>query len=103
MVLLDKNQTLQPPEGYTLRAVAADGAYLRATYDKTLRPHVVSKVVVYLNDQGREVARSIDETDYSAFAPKPEPPPAPRRFRFRNGFLIALQGLQEMLKCLSKS
>lgn len=55
MIVLDKNQLLQPPSGYMLRGVAAEGSYLRLEYTLNARPTEI--VDIYLNDQGREVLR----------------------------------------------
>jgi hypothetical protein len=108
MNILDKNQTLQPPDGFgDPVSVVADGAYLRVEYRqnifKTATRTIIGKNVVniFLNDQGREVARSVERKDYSlllaALAPKKKVSVS-RRFRFKNGFLIVLEGLQEMFR-----
>lgn len=94
--IIDKNQTLQPPEGYELKGTKAEGSYLRLYYRKFLSGGE-STIMVYLTDQGREIARTIEDYYYEI----PEEAPAPvipvgRWFRFKNGFLIALMGLQEM-------
>lgn len=104
MRFLDKNQTLVSPESYLFRSAAADGAYLRLTYYQSVYKAETTTVigeniiVIYLNDMGREVGRSVASYRW------PEPiikiVPAPRKFRFRNGFLIARRGIWEMLKCL---
>ena len=52
MILKDKNETLQPPEGGAVHSVSAEGSYLRVRY---ALPD--SFTDVYLNDQGREVLR----------------------------------------------
>jgi hypothetical protein len=70
MTFKDKNQTFQPPEGKFVSA-RAEGAYLKLEYQQS-----DTTAMVYLNDQGREVARCI-------FVPiKPLPvvtkPPIPR-------------------------
>ena len=97
----DKNQTLVPPEGYTFRNVETDGAYMRLTYNQavykpdTLQVIGENVVTIYLNDQGREVGRTVGSVRYEFKEPKVL---APRRFRIWNGFLLALQGIQEMFK-----
>jgi hypothetical protein len=111
MRFLDKNQTLEPPEGYKFRSTDVDGAYLRLTYYQsvyqtgTLLVIGENVIVVYLNDMGREVGRSTASYRW----PQPDPLPVEAAFsrqwqfrllRFKNGFLIVLQGLQEMIKCL---
>ena len=97
----DKNQTLVPPEGYTFRNAETDGAYMRLTYNQavykpdTLQVIGENVVTIYLNDQGREVGRTVGSVRYEFKEPKVL---APRRFRIWNGFLLALQGIQEMFK-----
>lgn len=102
MILADKNQTLVPPEGFTFRDVTVNGAYLQVLYTQSFLANPLQlgehRVMIYLNDMGREVARSID----TIFAPpvkEDEPASVGRWFRLKNGFLIVLQGLQEMI-CL---
>ena len=97
----DKNQTLVPPEGYTFRNAETDGAYMRLTYNQavykpdTLQVIGENVVTLYLNDQGREVGRTVGSVRYEFKEPKVL---AARRFRIWNGFLLALQGIQEMFK-----
>ena len=97
----DKNQTLVPPEGYTFRNAETDGAYMRLTYNQavyktdTLQVIGENVVTIYLNDQGREVGRTVGSVRYEFKEPKVL---APRRFRIWSGFLLALQGIQEMFK-----
>lgn len=110
MIIYDKNQTLEPPEGYLSESLVADGAYLCATYRQVVfksgttvvRGHNV--VTIYLNDMGREVARSVAKV----YRPEPsfEPKvfvPAAARFRLRNGWLLISEGIREVIKCLKKS
>ena len=52
MILRDKNETLKPPAGGEVCGVFAEGSYLRVRYSL---PDMLTDV--YLNDQGREVAR----------------------------------------------
>jgi hypothetical protein len=106
MLLTDKNQSWQPPEGYQLQSVGPEGAYLCVKYSKRQdKPGwtVANIVTVYLNDQGREVART--EAPIQWPIPKPEiiPTPVARRFRIKNGFLIMMHGIQEMMRCLRNS
>ena len=106
----DKNQTLVPPEGYTFRNVETDGAYMRLTYNQAVykpvklfeRPQVIGEnvVTIYLNDQGREVGRTVGFVRYEVKEPKVLAP-MPRRFRLKNAILIVLSGLQEIFKCLN--
>ena len=103
----DKNQTLVPPDGYIFRNAETDGAYMRLTYNRAVykpvklfeRPQVIGEnvVTIYLNDQGREVGRTVGSVRYQIEEPKVLAP-MPRRFRIWNGFLLALQGIQEMFK-----
>jgi hypothetical protein len=96
MRFIDKNQTLDAPKDFKVRHVRAEGAYLRVEYGRRF-PDGDDIAVLYLNDMGREVARIVT-TVY--LPPMPPAPPAPvgRKFRIKNGFLIALQGLQEMFQ-----
>ena len=94
MRFLDKNQTLEPPEGYVFRSAETDGAYLRLTYFQTVYKSGTLQVIgenivrVYLNDMGREVGRSI--ASYRWPEPVVHIVPAPRKFRFKNGFLMGI-------------
>ena len=72
MVLDDKNKSWFPPEGYLLTNISADGALTRIEYRRLLSD-AVSIVGVYVNDQGREVMRTIDVDDLY-IAPTPRPP-----------------------------
>jgi len=101
----DKNQTLVPPENYTFRNAASDGAYLKLTYGQSVYKKGALTVIgenivtIYLNDQGREVGRCIGSVRYDFKEPKVLP--ASRKFRFKNGCLIIQHGIQELLKCLN--
>ena len=108
MLVKDKNQTLQEPEGFALEDVQAVGSYLRLAYwlDKYRSQEgcwEYCTVVVYLNDQGREVLRTTDWRKEPHVAQKFPPIPVPRWIQFQNGFSLALEGLKEMTKCLRKS
>ena len=101
MEVHDKNETLQPPAEFQFLSVRAAGAYLQLEYGKKIEGGL-RRVVIYLNDMGREVLRTTDVV----WPPKP-PVATPIKsvgawFKFRNGFLIALQGLREMSICLKK-
>lgn len=61
MNLIDKNQTLLPPEGYEFTGLSAEGAYLRLEY-RRIGADKVSTVTIYLNDWGREVVRSVNDS-----------------------------------------
>lgn len=111
MTFLDKNQTLQAPADYVLDSVVADGGYIRLDYRqnifKTGTETVIATntVTIFLNDQGREVGRRLERRDFSfmlAALAKPEPKPVSRWFRIKNGFLIALSGIEEIFRCLKK-
>ena len=107
MLLRDMNQNWTPPDGFVFQDVTASGAYLQVRYTQSFAATPIFRqgqhqVVIYVNDMGREVMRTTD----TLLAPpireeEPEPLPVGRRFRFKNGFLIVLQGLEEMIKCLS--
>ena len=64
MVLIDKNQSWKAPEGYRFASLAVEGAFLIAHYTQdvfnaeTAIFERINYVDVYLNDQGREVART---------------------------------------------
>lgn len=102
----DKNQTLVPPAGYTFRNAETDGAFMRLTYFqsvyKTGTQTVIGEnvVTIYVNDMGREVGRTIGSWRKPLHDVQVVPAPVGRGFRFKNGFLLALQGLWEMIKCL---
>lgn len=64
MEVIDKNQTLEPPEGYVPQEVVAEGAYLRLKYIKLewTKSHLITHMIVlFLNDQGREVLRTYNK------------------------------------------
>jgi hypothetical protein len=105
MILHDMNQSWTHPEGYTFYGVVAEGAFLRAEYRQRVFKtgtiiHLGTNVVmVYLNDQGREVART--RTWRKSPPRMVEPLPQKyvrRRFRIWNGILIMLEGIQEMFR-----
>jgi hypothetical protein len=100
----DKNQTLVPPKDYVFRNAETDGAYMKLTYFQSVYKPATTTIIgenvatVYLNDQGREVGRCIGSARWPVETPVIVA--APRKFRFKNGFLLALHGIGEMLKCL---
>lgn len=102
----DKNRTLEPPEGYAFKNAETDGAYMRLTYIQDVFKPATRQVIgenvvtIYLNDTGREVGRTYGGVRYKFHEPRVLGP-APRKFRFKNGCLIVLQGLQEILRCLN--
>lgn len=83
MKIVDTNKWLNPPEGFGDPIdVRADGAYLRAEYNRTeywdadcIHKRARTIVVIYLNDSGREVLRTTDDAEWEK--PKPEPPAPP--------------------------
>ena len=97
--LSDKNETLQPPAGYFLHAVDAQGAYLRVEYRVTTAVQE-GTVVIYLNEMGREVLR----TRQVIAAPKNIKPVVvlTRWMKFKNGFFMMLIGIEEMFTCRRK-
>lgn len=113
MDLKDKNQWLQPPENYSLASVTAQGAYLVVAYTR-VDAGLGHRIQIYLNTDGREVLRTIEEFESRpvedsplvnvslvGFSKPAEPRPAvARRFRLAAGFWLALEGLKEMVKCL---
>ena len=75
--------------------------FKRSTTAKSLG---YNNINIYLNDQGREVVRTSE--------PRYWPPlvdsavvliPVCRWFRFRNGWLFVLQGLEELILCRMRS
>jgi hypothetical protein len=117
MNIVDINGWLKPSEGYQIDSVRAEGAYLRVEY-KHMHPvdsdpdsFIWDREVIYLNDTGREVARTQTEVRlpkeirFPISQPTPESPAVlsvGAWFRFKNGFLILLEGLKEMIQCRSK-
>jgi hypothetical protein len=99
MKVTDKNETLQPPKGFEAYDVRADGAYLRLEYSQTKYvPDPTDKcmgqrmdgwttVVIYLNDQGREVLRT--EVYTRMALPLPDAIPKPWYFKFADMILDA--------------
>ena len=105
MILHDMNQSWTPPAGYSFAFAVAHGSYLSVVYHQTAdteTQHVRNIVEIFLNDMGREVMRTEDTATWPIVKPKPDALPVGRWFRFKNGFYIALQGLQEMTRCLKK-
>lgn len=109
ITLYDMNQSWAAPEGFDFVSVKPDGAYLLVTYmyhqdgDQIVRGGM-RIVTIYLESHGREVMRTVEEIlDPIDEERKPEPPPVGARFKFWNGFLLALLGIQEMATCLKKS
>jgi hypothetical protein len=105
MRLFDKNETLQPPEGYEIVALSAEGSYLRVEYRRqvarTSKFQSWSTVVVFLNDYGREVVRTEDTVEEKF----PEPhvvAPLTAAMQFKNGLFLILAGISEVIACLKK-
>lgn len=108
ITLYDVNQSWQAPEGFNFVGVKPKGSYLIVTFARRYECDAVVRgslkvVKVYLETQGREVMRTVEEFLDPAVPPKlPDSKPISVRFKFWNGFLIVLQGLQEMSKCRKK-
>lgn len=105
MKLWDKNETLQPPEGYEIVALSAEGSYLRVEYcrqlARTKKFQSYSTILVYLNDMGREVVRTEDIREEKF----PEPhavAPLTTGMRFKNGLYLILAGINEVISCHKK-
>jgi hypothetical protein len=70
MTLIDMNHTWTPPEGHTFLEASVRGAYILVTFHQdTFFPNSTevngfNRIVVYLNDQGREVLRVCNGTRY---------------------------------------
>ena len=58
MELTDKNRTLEPPKGASLHAVHTDGGFIVLTYENMDEKQTIR---VVLNDQGREVIRTVGD------------------------------------------
>lgn len=71
MKLTDMNETLVPPEKYNLDTAYTEGSYLVLRYTQTQENGFTSHVIIFLNDQGREVIRTED------WMPPEAPTPAP--------------------------
>ena len=110
MRVIDKNETLQSPEGYEIVALSAEGSYLRVEYRRELNRKVkngltssvtTSTVVIFLNDFGREVARTENTTEM--YLPEPhEEAPLTAKMQFKNGLYLILAGISEVMSCLKK-
>jgi hypothetical protein len=62
MNVADINKHLKIPDGYKVTHLCAEGSFLRVEC-RRLSDDSVSVVDIYLNDMGREVARSAEEID----------------------------------------
>ena len=107
ITLQDMNQSWMPPIGFDFCNIEPKGSYLVLTYTRRWAGTEIIRggantTTIYLNDQGREVSRTIQEFLDSVAQPVPKTKPVAARFKFWNGFLIVLQGLQEMGKCLKQ-
>ena len=107
MIFQDMNRSWNPPENYVFTNIVVDGAYLRVEYRQKVYRTGTTKIVgeniviVFVNDQGREVARSKQRVELPVLKPEPEvKPPLTRWARFCTGFYLVLAGLEEMIKCL---
>jgi hypothetical protein len=100
----DMNRTLVAPEGYKFYGAVADGAFLRVEFRQPVfKPETLiliarDIVVIWLNDMGREVARTSGRVFIQQPVKISKPQPVARRFRIKNGFLIMLHGIQEMFR-----
>jgi hypothetical protein len=69
--MIDKNRSWEPPDGYTLISVDSVGAFLRVTFGQIRHSPGTSveigayEIVIYINDQGREVMRVTGWNSYS--------------------------------------
>ncbi len=110
LVLHDKNQTLEPPEGFTIQYVRAEGEYLMVEYRRVDSASQscgsYSTVIIYLNSMGREVIRTTNQTEWVQPTCRNiewwTRPSVSRWQKFKAGFYLALAGIEEMTKCLSK-
>lgn len=107
IALHDMNQSWTAPEGFDFVRVDPQGSYLVVMYARRQAgDHIVRGglqiVTIYLESQGREVMRTVEEILDPVVEKKPEPKPIPRRLRFWNGVNLALLGLEEIASCLRK-
>lgn len=105
--ITDTNKWLKPPAGYELDSFDARGAYLCARYKQRqvlpdAQPAIGFSIVeIFLNEDGREVARTKWFETFTTYAMLP-PLPVTRRQRFIIGWRKVWIGLQEVLSCLQK-
>jgi len=100
----DKNETLQPPEGFLLQYVKPEGEYILVEYRRLDSQSAFggsySTVLIYLNSMGREVLRTTNQTEWT----QPRAPEVWRRpeisrwYRIKAGFYLALEGIKEMFQ-----
>lgn len=105
MIFKDFNQTLVPPKGFVVNHVKAKGAYLLVQFVKerdTDTHYIRDYVEIYLNDMGREVARTEDTKTFEKYVANLVPAPVGAWYHFRESFYTALLGLQGMFQCLNK-
>lgn len=101
MIVVDKNQTLQPPEG-RLDSVSAEGGYILLSYVQPFWDNPLRRgnrvTTIYLQSMGREVLRTIDD-NFDPQQPEVSTPPlVARRYKIWNGILLILQDIQEMFQ-----
>lgn len=97
----------QPREtdGYRFFSAHAQGAYLRVEFRKrfeTEAPEPIREehIVVFVNDMGREVARTIHMNEYylpGRIVSDPVVNKISRWTRFKNGFFLVLVGLDQII------
>lgn len=105
ITLTDMNKSWHPPYGFEFTGVEPKGGYLVVRYERRQAGDSIVRgglqiITIYLQDMGREVLRTTEEFLDPVIVPAAEPKPVATRFRFWNGFLLTLQGLEEMAKCL---
>jgi hypothetical protein len=88
MKFTDTNNSWNPPVGFTLTKVLPAGTLTGIEFRQIL-PNAVSIVVVYVNDQGREVFRT-QESDDLYIEPEPRTPRQPR-FGFLPSYVDRLE------------
>ena len=92
MELRDFNETFKPPVGFVVDSFDARGMYLYAKYKQpfffegTEKVQGLNIVEVYLNDQGREVARVSSQYYYPRLVDIPPAPPLTRWQKFKEKF-----------------
>ena len=103
MIITDINQHLKPPTGYELMNVYPQGVFLKIIYEKK-QDCDGSQIVIYLNDVGREVART-EERPHAPVSPsKAVAPPKPWWVSFAIRFFdfFSQNPFRRVLQCLKK-
>lgn len=106
MKFRDYNQTLKEPAGYLLTSLSAEGAFIHLDYRALLYREGTNLVIghceihIYLNDQGREVARTQDTIEHEFATLMPATPYERMKLvqRIKLWFAILISDIQEMFR-----